>query len=297
VSACAACFFLNDYRLAEDSLRKATRALDDGLVHERFGLAGYPAAMARWLLASSLSERGEFAEGLVQGQEGLRIAEEVDHPYSLILACLGLAFVYGLKGESGKAGEPLNRGLALCREWNVPVLSPITAGFLGYVSVLSGRVEEGISSQQEGLKAQESTGLLGVFHSLLVVRLGESFVLVDRIDEAFAQAERALALTRERGERGTEAWALHLLGQVAARRALPDARPGEGYYREALERAGELEMRPLAAHCHLGLSRLYRRAGNRAQAAEHLATAATMYREMDMRFWSGKAEAEMTELA
>jgi hypothetical protein len=52
-------------------------------------------------------------------------------------------------------------------------------------------------------------------------------------------------------------------------------------------------MRPLVAHCHLGLGKLYRRTGDDAKAQEHLGTATTMYREMDMRFWLEKAEAEM----
>ena len=52
-------------------------------------------------------------------------------------------------------------------------------------------------------------------------------------------------------------------------------------------------MRPLVAHCHLGLGRLYRRTGDSEQAREHLTTATTMYREMDMRFWLEQAEAEL----
>jgi hypothetical protein len=52
-------------------------------------------------------------------------------------------------------------------------------------------------------------------------------------------------------------------------------------------------MRPLVAHCHLGLGKLYRRAGNRAKARDYLTTATTRYREMDMRFWLEKGEAEV----
>ena len=55
-------------------------------------------------------------------------------------------------------------------------------------------------------------------------------------------------------------------------------------------------MRPLVAHCHLGLGKLYRRTGSREQAHEHLTTATTMYREMDMRFWLPEAEAAMAGL-
>jgi hypothetical protein len=56
-------------------------------------------------------------------------------------------------------------------------------------------------------------------------------------------------------------------------------------------------MRPLLAHCHLGLGKLYRRIGKQHEAQEHLTTATTMYREMDMRFWLEQAEAEMRQLA
>jgi hypothetical protein len=56
-------------------------------------------------------------------------------------------------------------------------------------------------------------------------------------------------------------------------------------------------MRPLVAHCHLGLGKLYRRTGKPEQAREPLTTATTMYREMGMGFWLEQAEAESRALA
>ena len=94
-----------------------------------------------------------------------------------------------------------------------------------------------------------------------------------------------------RPQRPYEAWALRLLGEVTARHDPPDH--AEGHYREALALAEELRMRPLVAHCHLGLGKLYLRTGKREQAREHLTTATTMYREMDMRFWREQAEEEL----
>jgi Tetratricopeptide repeat len=70
----------------------------------------------------------------------------------------------------------------------------------------------------------------------------------------------------------------------------------EDHYREALALAEELEMRPLVAHCHLGLGKLYRRTGKRGQAQKHVATATTMYRDMGMTYWLEPAEAEMRQL-
>jgi hypothetical protein len=65
----------------------------------------------------------------------------------------------------------------------------------------------------------------------------------------------------------------------------------------ALALAEPRGMRPLIAHCHLGLGKLYRRTGKREQVHEHLTTAATMYRETDMTYWLEKAEAELAQLA
>jgi hypothetical protein len=98
---------------------------------------------------------------------------------------------------------------------------------------------------------------------------------------------------RGRGERGHEAWALRLFGEIAAQADPPDAELAEAPSSQALARADELAMRPLVAHCHLGLGKLYRRMGKRSEAEEHLTTAATMYREMGMTFWLEKADAEL----
>jgi tetratricopeptide (TPR) repeat protein len=118
--------------------------------------------------------------------------------------------------------------------------------------------------------------------------------LAGRIDEAASHAQEALALTRRLGARAGEADALCLAGAVASTGGAEDA---ERYYREALALAGELGMRPLVAHCHLGLGKLYRRTAKRDPAREHLTTATAMYREMDMRFWLEQAEASLNELA
>jgi tetratricopeptide (TPR) repeat protein len=280
----AACFASTDYRDAEGFLRKALASLHGELSRQRFGLAGFPSVMARWLLASSLAECGEFTEGLIHGQEALRIAEDVRHPYSLILACWGLALVYVLKGELSHANVHLERALSLCREWTVPVLSPVTTAFLGYAHTLSGRISEGLPLLQQGAKDAEASGL-ALYHSRLTVWLGEALMRADQPEPARVQGERALTLSRERGERGLEAWAFWLLGEVDSNQPVVDVEAAERHYRQALALADARDMRPLVAHCHAGLARLYRRGGKTALAEEHLTSATTMYREIQMKSW------------
>ena len=129
---------------------------------------------------------------------------------------------------------------------------------------------------------------------LILLYAGTTCLSAGRIDEAASHTREALAFTRRLGARGSEAHALCLAGDVASTDAAEDA---DGYYREALALAGKLGMRPLLAHCHPGLGKLYRRRDQRAGTEEHLTTAATMYREMGMRFWLEQGEAEMGEWA
>jgi len=106
-------------------------------------------------------------------------------------------------------------------------------------------------------------------------------------------ALRGRDLAHRRRERGRLADALRLLGEIAVHRDPPEVENAEAHYCQALAAAEELGMRLLQAHCHLSLGKFYRRTGKQAQAQEHLVTAATMYREMDMGFWLEKAEAEL----
>jgi sugar phosphate isomerase/epimerase len=93
-----------------------------------------------------------------------------------------------------------------------------------------------------------------------------------------------------RGVRG--AARTDLLGDIAAQPDSRDAEAAVGRYREAMALADALGMRPLVAHCHLGLGRLSRRTGNPGAGGDHVASAIAKFRELDMRFWLERAEAD-----
>ena len=96
-------------------------------------------------------------------------------------------------------------------------------------------------------------------------------------------------------ERGHEAYALRLLSEFHTHRDPPEVEAAETHYRQALALAEELGMRPLQAHCHLGLGTLYTRTGQREQARAELSTAIALYRAMDMHFWLPQAEAALAQ--
>jgi len=284
-----ACVGTGDYRRAEEALGKVLRLLEGELSREWFGMTGFPAAMARSYLAMIFADRGTFEQGIAHGQEGIRLAEALDHPYSLAAVCWSLAYLHITRGDLGDAVQLLERGLALSRDWDLSLSVARHMGSLGYAYVRLGRTAEGLPLLEHALTDFETMGNRGA-QSVFLVYLGDAYVLAGRLESALECAGRALGLAREGGQRGYEAWGLWLRGEVTAHGDSPG--DAEAHYRDALALAEELGMRPLAAHCHLSLARLYRRTGTREQAQEHLATATTMYREMDMRFWLEQAQAE-----
>jgi hypothetical protein len=145
------------------------------------------------------------------------------------------------------------------------------------------------------MEVTEGIGLTWLRGRRLTYR-GETCLLAGRVDEANALALQAVQFCRERKERGFQAWALRLLGEIQSHRDPPDTQVAQDHYRQALVLATDLEMRPLVAHCHLGLGKLFCRTGNREQAQEHLTVATAMYREMDMPYWLEQAKMAMRKL-
>jgi tetratricopeptide (TPR) repeat protein len=128
-----------------------------------------------------------------------------------------------------------------------------------------------------------------------MVWLGEAARLCGRPQEAGRLAEEALNLARAHKERGDEAWALRLLGDLASDRE--QFSEAEGRYRDALALADALGMRPLAAHCYRGLGLLHRRTGATERAQRELAVARELYREMGMTFWLERPDGVSAEMA
>jgi tetratricopeptide (TPR) repeat protein len=174
-------------------------------------------------------------------------------------------------------------------------LLPWTVAASAWALAQLGEMSEALNRLREGLelrKAHEAQGIKGN-RGWLDYCLARASLLVGGLDEASTRAEGIVAYSSS--HRGWAAHALHVLGDVAAHPDRFEPMDGEAYYREALALAEPRGMRPLVAHCHFGLGRLYRRTGKLQDSIEHLTAATTMYREMDMRFWLEQAETFLRE--
>jgi tetratricopeptide (TPR) repeat protein len=289
-----ACHNLGDYRQSVEYSRKAMASLHGALLQERFGLLSLAAVHSRMNLVRSLAEWGDFIEGWVPAEEGMRIAEAADHPYSRVHAYWGVGFRALHQGDFPRALPVLERGLALAQEAHFRLLVPFVASALGAAYALAGRIAEALPLLEQAVEQAMAIRFMH-YHALRVVWLGEAYLRAGRLDEAYTQAQHALEFSRAHQERSHEAYALRLLGEVIAHRDPPQGTQAAAYYQQALALAEELGMRPLQAHCHLGLGTLYCQLGQVAEATTTLSTALALYRAMDMTFWLPQAEAALAQ--
>jgi predicted ATPase len=287
---------LGDYRQAVHYHRKVAETLTGAWLHERFGTSGPPAVIARAYLTWSLAELGEFAEGMVRGAEAVQIAETTgEQPYTLSHAYLSTGLLRLRQGDFPQAIAVLERSLGLCQAGDIQILLPYVASSLGYAYALAGRLAEALPLLEQAVEHSVAVQYM-ILYPLLVAHLGEAYLLAGRIADAGQQARQALERSRDLKQRGHEAYALRLLGEIAAQRQPLEAESAAAAYRQALILADELGMRPLQAHCHRGLGTLYAATGQREQARSELTTAIAMYTSMEMTFWLPQSEAALAQV-
>jgi tetratricopeptide (TPR) repeat protein len=287
--------FQGDSRRAIDCLRQTLASLDGARRHEHFGYINLPAVSSRAYLAWCHAELGTFAEGRAFGDEGLQIAEAVDQPHSLIRVSWGMGLLSLRQGDLYRALPLLERAMGLCQDADIPGLFPEMAAALGAAYTLAGRTADTVLLLTQAIDQTMATAMISS-QALCRLSLGEAHLLASRLDEAHTLADGALTLARQHQERSNEAYALRLLGDIAAHRAPPDVAQAEAHYQQARALAEALGMRPLQAHCHRGLGTLYVTTGQREQARPELSTAIALYRAMEMTFWLPQTEAALAQV-
>jgi tetratricopeptide (TPR) repeat protein len=288
-------YSLGGYRRAVDYAQKNIACLHGVLLQEHFGLPGRASVLSRGLLVYALAECGAFAEARAPAEEGVRMAEAADHPYSRFLAYWALSFRALCQGDLRQAIPALERTFTFAQGAHIRLGVHVATAALGAAYALAGRTADALPRLEQAV--EQALAMRFFFdHALRVVWLGEAYLLAGRLEEAESQAQRALEFARTHQERGHEASALQLLGEVAAQRTPPDRAAAATYYHQALALADALGMRPLQAHCHRGLGTLYVQTGQRELARSALTTAIAMYREMEMTFWLPETEAALAQM-
>jgi class 3 adenylate cyclase/tetratricopeptide (TPR) repeat protein len=290
-------YYRGEYEHTVEAASDNLSALPADWVHEDFGMAVPASVFGRAYLIMSLAELGRFVEAAKYAVEAIRLAASTQHVFTIGWAYFAASMLHLVKGDWAEALLRLEHWTAMLRTGNVAMHLPWAVAASAWVLAQVGEASEALNQVVEGeqlLEQQEARGIFG-HRGWAYGAVSRACLLLGRVDEARRLANRAVESCRR--QPGFTALALRLLGDVATHPERFDAERGAVHYREALALARLQGMRPLVAHCHLGLGKLYRRTGETEHAREHLTAATTMYREMEMGFWLDQGEAAMTNSA
>jgi len=267
-------------------------------IYRSLGIAIPISIFDRTQLVASLAHLGRFAEAARHEAEGIRLAEPIDHPLAVAQPHMVASLFRVLKGDWSEARSLADRAAAALRRGSLAVnLSTSIAcsvwarAQLGETSEVLDLLREAEQLVEHWRARQQITRPRGNLLGWDCQALARAWLLLGRLGDA----QRLCDMAIESSPPGYAPYALHLAAEIATHPDRLDAERGEAQYRQALALAEPRGMRPLVAHCHLGLGTLYGRVGKREQAREHLVIATTRYREMDMRFWLEQAGAALKD--
>ena len=290
-------YYRGEYERAVELASDNLAALPPDWVHKQFvGASGPASFFDRIWLAVSLAQLGRFAEAAECQAQAIRLAQPTQYAFTVGWAYYIAGMLHPLKGDWGKARSLIEHGIGVWRTGDVALALPYAIASSVWILAQLGEESAAVNRLLEGKQLLERHAARGIVGHLgwAYQSLGRACLLLGGLDEARRLGDRAIECAP--GHHGFAAHALHLLGDIATYPDRFDAETGEARYRQALALAEPRAMRPLVAHCHLDLGKLYRRTDKREQARENLAIATTMYREMGMVYWLEQAEAEISGL-
>ena len=282
--------YQGEYAQQVEVARGNLAALPADWVYKNFGIGAPVSTFDRVTMLISLTRLGRFSEAAEHEAEVIRLAEPTGHPYTIGQAYMAGAVLSLHKGDWARARARAEHSVEILRSGNV-VHSLFTAlassswalAQLGEASVVLDRLREG----EQFIEHHEA--IIGL-RPWAYQALGRACLLVGRLDDALCLCDRATASSPP----GYTADALLLAADIATHPDRFDADTAEAHYRKALELADARGIRPLVAHCHLGLGELFQRTSRRSEAEQHLTAATAMYRDMEMLFYLEQAQSALS---
>ncbi len=275
-----------DYAEAIHDLGQTAALLTGDKVNQRLGMAGLPACFARNFAAMCHSERGAFetAEALIG--EADRIATGAGDAYSIVASFIARGRLQLQRGAFDESIAILSKALAIAEATEATSVFTMVASCLGLAEVQIGQLREGLEHMEQSVSSDMWE--VSPQHSLPFVYLAEGYLAAGRHADAEAALEKGLTLAERNSEMGFLAWGHRTAGNIMAELA-DDPETAARSYRTAMEIAEDHGMRPLMAHCHLGLGRLLEKRPGNGDAGDHLRSARAAYEEMGMTTWLERA--------
>jgi class 3 adenylate cyclase/predicted ATPase len=249
-------FYLGELGRSKDHLEAAISSKTTP--ERRSGALLYDVVDA-WVTARSYASLTYWLQGypdkaLEQSLMAIKIAEQLNHPFSKALALSFAGWLYQFRGEKEKTQECAQKGLAIAEENGF-------AFWVGWGKILEGWTldkksnDDGISMMREGLDTWYATGSeLGSSYFLFL--LGEGLLGNGDLDGAWSCLSKAKKFINETGEAWWRSEMYRLEGMLYLASAIPDAKKAEKCFRKALKIAANQKARSLELRAATSLAKL-----------------------------------------
>ena len=229
------------------------------------------ASWASWIL-------GYPARGLEESVASLRLARELDHPMSVIVALVWACVFRDLRRDFHEMGEHARALIALSTEHEAPQW--LAAGTIidGSVQAERGGGEVAIAQIRRGLAAYGSTGA-HLFVPYFLSLLARAYLKRGEPREGLRVIQEALERARTTGELVWEAELLRLEGELRLAGSPEDLAGARDCFRLAIEIARRQGARSWELRAALSLARLLAAEGERDEARRSLADVYTSFTE------------------
>jgi class 3 adenylate cyclase/tetratricopeptide (TPR) repeat protein len=269
-----------DFERTLSMLSELVQTFSGPLARQRLiGWSGYPSVYVRTFAVSCCCMLGRFEQAQALFEEGRALADELDHPHSRTMILEEGGFLLLMRGEAQAARELLTEALAICERDEVRVMYAPMAARLGVALLDCGQIEQGRALLEDAVARKTYREAAHYGHDYLLMALSDAQLRTGDVRAALQTAREAEQATLGCGEHGYHVCALVQL--AAALRASPGSeQQAQATYRQALQKATRLHMRPWVALAREGLAAAMQVQGPCAEARAELEAAAALWTQL-----------------
>jgi tetratricopeptide (TPR) repeat protein len=188
-----------------------------------------------------------------------------------------------LRGGAGEATRTFDALLNLCRGHDLDAyLSRVTAA-LGLAKARSGHVADGLHLLREAVVLDQSAEPRTT-HVFALTALAEASLLAGDAEKALCYVTNSLRQAEQYRERGEEAYARWMQASILSASG-EDFESARNAFQYAVSLAAELGLKPLLAHCYLGLGDLDVRFGDTNARSAHRERGSMLLETLRMKQW------------
>ena len=220
-------------------------------------------AMTLWLL-------GYPAQALAHLHDGLVLAHELSHPYSLAAARCLAAFVSSFAATCRPCTSRQRPPSGSRRSRDFHSGRPGERACVGGRWPCRTRARKAMAQLRQGIAAWRATGA-ALCVPYFCLMLAEVSAQLGRLEDGLQMLVEAHTLVEQQEERLWEAEIYRLRGVVLLRQTMPQEAEAEAWLQRALDVARRQEAKALELRAAMSLAHLWQQQGKRAKACELLA--------------------------